>query len=86
MPSATSYTPDPRAVSREEALCYYAGLPSRPRLLYRTGKEQWSRPRGLEAYSRRKELCEVFNHPIADVWNDDLGWKVVKIMDTHAVS
>ena len=33
-----------------------------------------------------KELCEVFTHPIAKVWNHDLGWKVVEVMDAHAVS
>ena len=33
-----------------------------------------------------KELREVFTHPIANVWNDDLDWKVVEVMDAHAVS
>jgi hypothetical protein len=84
--SATSYTHDPHAVSKAEAQSYYAGLPSEPTLLYRTGKEQWSPPRGPEALRRLKELCEVFTHPIAKVWNHDLGWKVVKVMDTHTVS
>lgn len=42
--SATSYTPDTHAVSEAEAQSYYAGLPSEPTLVYRTGKEQWSRP------------------------------------------
>ena len=83
---ATSYTPDPHAVSKAEALSYYAGLHSEPTLLYRTGKEQWSPPRGPEAQRRLKELCEVFTHPIAKVWNHDLGWKVVKVMDAHTVS
>jgi hypothetical protein len=84
--NTTSYTPDPHAVSKAEALSYYAGLPSEPVLLYRTGKEQWSPPRGPEAYRRLKELCEVFTHPIANVWNDDLCWKVVEVMDAHTVS
>jgi hypothetical protein len=79
-------TSDPHAVSKTEAQSYYAGLPSEPVLLYRTGKDLWSPPRGPEAQRRLKELCEVFTHPIADVWNDDLGWKVVEVMDTHAVS
>jgi hypothetical protein len=69
----------------EEALSYYAGLPSQPVLIYRTGKEQWSAPRGPEAYRRLKELLPVFAHPIARVWNEDLGWKVVSIMDAHQV-
>jgi hypothetical protein len=83
--SATSYTPDPHAVSMEEALSYYAGLPSQPALIYRTGKEQWSAPKGAEAYRRLKELLPVFAHPIARVWNEELGWKVVSIMDAHQV-
>jgi hypothetical protein len=84
--SATSYNHDRHAVSKAEAQSYYAGLPSEPTLLYRTGKEQWSPPRGPEAQRRLKELCEVFTHPIAKVWNHDLGWKVVKMMDAHMVN
>ena len=86
MSSATSHTPDPHAVSEAEAQSYYAGLHSEPTLLYRTGKEQWSPPRGPEAQRRLKELCEVFTHPIANVWNHELGWKVVEVMDAHMVS
>ncbi|KAF8799280.1 hypothetical protein BYT27DRAFT_7221909 [Phlegmacium glaucopus] len=85
MSHATSYTPDPHVVSKAEAQFYYAGLHSKPTLLYRTGKEQWSPPRGPEAQHRLKELCEVFTHPIVKVWNDDLGWKVVEVMDAHTI-
>src|SRR5580693_3249550 len=77
--SATSYTPDAHAVSKAEAQSYYAGLHSEPTLLYRTGKEKWSPPHGPEAYHRKKELREVFDHPITKVWNHDLGWRVVKV-------
>lgn len=84
--SATSFIPDPHAVSIAEAQSYYAGLQSEPTLLYRTSKEQWSPPKGPEAQRRLKELCEVFNHPITKVWNGDLAWKVVEIMDAHTVS
>jgi hypothetical protein len=83
---ATSYTHDPHAVSKAEAQSYYAGQPSEPTLLYRTGKEQWFPPRGPEAQHRLKKLREVFTHPIAKVWNRDLGWKVVKVMDAHTVN
>jgi hypothetical protein len=83
--SAIFYTPDAHAVSEAEAQSYYAGLHSEPTLLYRTGKE-WSPPSGPEAERRLKELREVFNHPIKKVWNHDLGWKVVKLMDAHTVS
>ncbi|KAH8114185.1 hypothetical protein DFH11DRAFT_1856007 [Phellopilus nigrolimitatus] len=83
--SSTSYTPDAHAVSKAEAQSYYAGLPSEPTLLYRTGKEKWSPPRGPEAQRRLKKLREVFNHPITNVWNQDLGWKVVAVMDAHTI-
>lgn len=84
--SATPYSPDPHAVSEAEAQLYYAGLPSEPTLVYRTGKKKWSRPRGPEAYCRLKELREVFDHPIKNVWHHDLAWKVVCVMDDHKVS
>ena len=83
--SATSYSPDPYAVSKAEAQSYYAGLPSEPTLVHRTGKEQWSPPRGPEPQRRLKELREVFDHPITKVWHD-LAWKVVSVMDDHKVS
>jgi len=85
MSNAPSYTPDPHAVSEAEARSYYAGLRSRPTLLYRTGKKQWSPLRAPEAYRRLKELCPVFTHPIGKVW-DNLGWKVVETMDAYKVS
>ena len=64
---------------------YYAGLHSEPTLLYCTGKE-WSPPSGPEAHCHLKELYQVFNHPITKVWNHDLGWWVVQVMDAHMVS
>ena len=82
----SSYTPDPHSVSEVEAVSYYYGLHSRPTLLYRTGKKPWSLPRSPETYQRSKELREVFTHPIAKVWNHDLGWKVVEVLDAHTVS
>ena len=45
-----------------------------------------ARNSGPEAYRRLKELCEVFAHPITKVWNRDLAWKVVDIMDALTVS
>jgi hypothetical protein len=83
--SATSYSPDLYAVSKAEAQSYYAGLPSEPTLVYRTGKEQWSPPSGPEAQRRLKELREVFGHLITKVWHD-LAWKVVSVMNKHKVS
>ena len=84
--SAAPYSSDPHAVSEAEAQSYYAGLPSEPILIYRTGKEQWSPPRGPEARCRLMELREVFGHPITKVWHDDLAWKVTCILDDHKVS
>lgn len=84
--SATSYVPDPHAVSKAEAEFYYAGLPSAPTLIYRTGKEQWIPPIGFEAHRRLKELRPVFGHLINKVWNDNLSWKVVDVLETHKVS
>jgi hypothetical protein len=83
--SATSYTPDPYAVSKAEADSYYAGLPTEPTLIYRTGEDKWTPPIGPKAQQRRKELRPVFGHGINKVWNDDLGWKVVDVMDAHKV-
>ena len=64
--SASSYTPDLHAVFNADAQLYYAGLHSGHTLLYRTGKEQWSSPRGPEAQRRLKKLHE---DPIVKVWN-----------------
>ncbi len=86
VPSSTSYSSDLYAVSTAEAQFYYAGLNSGPLLLYRTGKEKWSPPKGPEAYRRLKEVCEVFNHPIVEPWNRGLGWEVGELMDTFEVS
>jgi hypothetical protein len=83
--STTSFDPDPHAVSHAEAEAYYSGLASEPRLVYRTGAP-WSPPRGPEAQRRRKELCEVYNHPLVALWNDGLAWKVVDVMQAHGVS
>lgn len=82
--SATFFTPDPHAVPQAEAQAYYSGLASEPRLVYRTGTP-WSPPRGPEAQRRRKELREVYNHPIVALWNGGLAWKVVEIMDSHGI-
>lgn len=79
---AVVVTIDPHAVSETEAQFYYGGLHSAPRLLYRTGKK-WIQSCLLEPPDRSKELVPVFNHPITKVWNDDLGWEIVKIMDAH---
>lgn len=83
--SATSYLPNAHAVSKVEAQSYYAGLHSEPMLLYCMGKE-WFPPSRPEAQPHFKELHEVFNHLIMKVWNHNLGWMVVKVMEAHKVS
>lgn len=84
--SATSAEVDPHAVSPVEALSYYAGLPSQPRLIYRTGKP-WVPPRGsLGRWQRRtKELRPVFNHAIVELWHNGLAFKVVAVMEKHQI-
>ncbi|KAH9017750.1 hypothetical protein EDB83DRAFT_2298802 [Lactarius deliciosus] len=79
----TTPTPPPPA-SKLEAWSYYAGLPSRPRLIARTGTP-WEEPTGPEAYSRLRELRAVGEHEISDVWEDDLALKVHAILHAKGV-
>ncbi|KIL61734.1 hypothetical protein M378DRAFT_187503 [Amanita muscaria Koide BX008] len=62
---------------------YYFGLPSKPILVYRTGTP-WKRPTGPEAYRIPKEARPVFDHPIADAW-DELGPQVPDYLDSVKV-
>ncbi|KAG8685630.1 hypothetical protein FRC11_010303, partial [Ceratobasidium sp. 423] len=61
MAAATPLQP----LSKMEANSYYAGLPSRPILVARTGAE-WKEPTGLEGYRVIKELRPVGNHAITE--------------------
>ncbi|KAJ3912719.1 hypothetical protein F5877DRAFT_53614 [Lentinula edodes] len=81
---AVVVTSDPHAVSETEAQFYYGGLHSAPRLLYRTGKK-WIQSCLLEPPDRSKELVPVFNHPITKVWNDDLGWEIIRFTTIDVV-
>ncbi|KAM6493756.1 hypothetical protein JOM56_010117 [Amanita muscaria] len=72
------------SISNAEASLYYLGLPSRPRLVYRTGTTPWTEPRGPEAYGELKELRPVFGHKLNTIWND-LGPKVCDILDSVGV-
>ncbi|KAH9020308.1 hypothetical protein EDB85DRAFT_531516 [Lactarius pseudohatsudake] len=81
----THTTPSPPPPpSKLEACTYYAGLPSRPRLIARTGIP-WEEPTGPEAYSRLRELRVVGEHEISDVWEDDLALKVHAILHAKGV-
>src|SRR5712691_11567470 len=61
--SVSSHSP-PYVISKAEAIWYYAGLASCPKLVYRTGKKAWIKPTGPEAYRQLKELRAVFGHRI----------------------
>ena len=68
-----------------EATLYYAGLPSRPLLVYRSGSTPWKMTLGPWYYPVMKELRPVFSHKIATVWGD-LGPKVCSCLDTLRVT
>ena len=82
---ASSLPPPP---SEMESKFYYAGLPSSPTLVARisTTDTPWEAPTGPEAYTRRKELSGVGNHPIRDAWEEGgLGVKVYTLLDAMNV-
>ncbi|KAH8992943.1 hypothetical protein EDB92DRAFT_1985916 [Lactarius akahatsu] len=60
-----------------EAMFYYSGLCSSPRL--------WTMPTGPEAYRQLKELRPVFNHKLNIIWTTDLGPKVCQLLDLQRV-
>jgi hypothetical protein len=63
-----------------EADPFYAGLPSTPRLVWRSGDSVWTAPTGPKAYHRRKVLRDVGEHPIKDVWEDNLALGIIEIL------
>ncbi|TFY73127.1 hypothetical protein EWM64_g10885 [Hericium alpestre] len=69
------FLPPPPRVSDEETKLYYAGLPSKPVLVARTGTTPYEAPTGPEAYSKLKELRIVGDHEITEIWEDDLAFK-----------
>lgn len=80
----TTPSPPPR-VSDEEAQVYYAGLPSKPVLVARTGTTPYGAPTGPEAYPKLKELKIVGGHEIKELWEDDLAFKVHAILSENKV-
>jgi hypothetical protein len=82
--SASSTSSSQYSVSEDEAIFYYSGLPSGPRLVYRTGPTPWTKPSGLEAYTVLKELRPVFGHKLNTVWKD-LGPKIHDCLDSVGV-
>ena len=65
-----------------EAKFYYAGLPSTPVLVARTGTTPWEAPTGPEAYRKIKELRPVGDHKLKDVWEDNLALKLHALLDS----
>ncbi|TFY68395.1 hypothetical protein EVG20_g3582 [Dentipellis fragilis] len=71
--------------SNEEAGLYYAGLPSRPRLVARSGIVPWSAPTGPEAYAVIRMLHPVGDHAVKEVWEDKLALKLHALLDSMEV-
>ncbi|CCM06263.1 uncharacterized protein FIBRA_08513 [Fibroporia radiculosa] len=71
----TSLPPDgtPYIPSAAEAIFYYYGLPSKPRLIARSSSDVWMQPTGAEAYLELKELTPLGVHPLDTVWEDTVG-------------
>lgn len=68
-----------------EANYYYAGLPSAPVLVARTGITPWEAPTGQEAYPKLKELRPIGNHAIAGVWQSGMATRVCTLLDSMEV-
>ncbi len=85
-PPQSSFFTLPSTLSEmEEAKFYYAGLPSGPVLVARTGTTPWKAPTGPEAYPKRKELCAVGNHALKEVWEGNLTLKLHALLDSMKV-
>lgn len=71
----------------EEARFYYAGLPSAPVLVARTGTipPAWEVPTDSEGYPKLKELRVVGIHALSEVWEDDLAPKLHTLLDSMRV-
>jgi hypothetical protein len=68
-----------------ESDMYYVGLPSRPRLVGRSGAIPWEPPTGPEAYARPKQLRNVGRHPIVLLWDTILCPQVVNHLDSAGI-
>ncbi len=68
-----------------EAKFYYAGLPSAPVLVARTGTTPWEAPTGPEAYPTVKELRTVGNHALEEVWEGNLAPELHALLDSMEV-
>jgi hypothetical protein len=75
----------PPPPSKQEAAWYYAGIPSKPLLVARTGAP-WKEPTGMKAYPQFKALLPVGVHAIEEVWEDGLASKVQDLLDSMKVN
>ncbi|TFY70698.1 hypothetical protein EVG20_g2313 [Dentipellis fragilis] len=71
--------------SEKESIFYYAGLPSGPRLVARSGTVSWSEPTGMEAYRVIRMLHPVGDHAVKEVWEDNLALKLHALLDSMEV-
>jgi hypothetical protein len=75
----------PPRVSTLEAEHDYNELPSKPRLIARTGAP-WDPPSGPEAYLQSKELRIPGRHEVLfELWEDNLAIKVHDILNKNQV-
>ncbi|PBK83108.1 hypothetical protein ARMGADRAFT_679182 [Armillaria gallica] len=84
-PPQSSFFTLPSPPSEMEAKSYYAGLPSFPVLVARTGTTPWKAPTGPEAYRELKELCAVGNHALKEAWEGNLALKLHALLDSMKV-
>ena len=82
--STSSFSSPLYAVCKTEAVSYYSGLCSSPRLVYRTGSTPFMVLTGPEAYPPLKELRPVFGHKLNVIWKE-LGPKVCQLLDSQGV-
>ncbi|KAJ8080270.1 hypothetical protein PM082_017100 [Marasmius tenuissimus] len=89
MQNEASIQPLQSPVTEMEANFYSSGLPSRPRLIARSSTTPWEQPIGPWAYSERKELRIVGDHPVVTIWapegRDGLSLQVMEILNSKRV-
>lgn len=93
LPSATDLltapgpTPtSPFVVPEELSLIYYMSLPSKPRLIATTKPNPSKEPTGPEDYPVPKELKELGDHPLANVWDHGLADRLRSGLNTMGVN
>ncbi len=77
----------PSPLSKDEIFMFFAGMPSFPRLIARTGAPWKAPPVGPEAYPHKREFRVVGEHAIAApaVWEKQVGPAILKVLDEENV-